>query len=213
MDIELLACGSEENDSRDLANSCGWNYLEAKNNPLTWKHNSLFNFANYFKHDAVMLIGSDDLVSREIIEYYQQNYNAESECVVGFNTLHFYSVSERKLIYFKGFTKDRSERVTMGAGRLFPKKVLEKINYRPWDGTKRAMNRGLDTICSRWLVKNGIEEREIKLDTIPGAMILDIKTAVNLTEFKRVLVNCNECDAQIAFDKFPEEMDLISKLK
>lgn len=194
-----------------LATECGWNYIEHKNTPLAQKHNTLFQYAINYDHDAIILIGSDDLISREIIEYYQANYNADSECVVGFNTLHFYSVEAQKLIYFKGFDKDRTERITMGAGRLFPKKVLEKIGYRPWG--KSGMNRGLDTLTSRLLLNNGIEEREIKLDTIPGAMILDVKTGVNLTEFKRVLVNCNECDAQLAYDKFPEEMKLISELK
>lgn len=211
MNIELLCCGSEGKLSEDLAKNCGWNYIEHKNEPLARKHTYLFENTIKYEHDAVMLIGSDDLVSREVIEYYKSNYSAQTDFMVGLNTLHFYSVKQKKLIYFKGFEGDNTGRVTMGAGRFFPRHVLEKLNRDVWGPSK--LNRGLDTLCTRWLAKNGVREVEIKMIDIPGAMILDIKTDINVTVFERVLVNCNECDIQIAYDKFPEEMKLISELK
>ncbi len=130
--FQLLACGSEDAD-RQLAFKCGWNYVNADNKPLAQKHNALFKEASRYSHDAIMLIGSDDLVSEEIIKYYQQTFSHETEFVVGFNTLHFYSIEKNELIYFKGYPNDHTHRITMGAGRLFPKWVLEKMDYNLWN--------------------------------------------------------------------------------
>lgn len=198
----MLVCGSEGEASRNVAESSGWNYIEAKNTPLTNKHNALFAHARTIPHDAVLLIGSDDLISPEIIEYYQKNYTAECPDMIGFNTLHFYSIEQKKLIYFKGFLKDRTGRITMGAGRLFPKRLLENIDYTPYP-SRRGMNRGLDTITSQLLIKRNYNEVEIDLRTIPGAMMLDIKSEISLTKFDRLLVNCEEQDVSIFENKFP----------
>lgn len=211
MDIELLACGSEGEISKQLVESCGWNYFEAKNTPLTRKHNLMFAECRKYKHDAILLIGSDDLLSREIIEYYQNNYTGEETSMYGFNTLHFYSVPHNKLIYFMGFLKDRSGRVTMGAGRLFPRKLLELINYLAWG--KQVMNRGLDTITTKTLMKQKFSEVEIDLRTIPGAMMLDIKSEVSLTKFDRLLSNCEEQPVEVFAQKFPKQYEQVMQLQ
>ncbi len=209
-DISLLACGSSEED-RLIASLNGWDYVSAPNAPLAQKHNRLFRAAREYIFDCIMLIGSDDLISEEIIEHYMNNYAWNYPSMVGFNMLHFYSVVEKKLIYFKGFPDDTTFRLTMGAGRLFSRSILEKMDFNLWNESK--LNRGLDSVVSTYLKYNRIGEEEIKMSDIPDGMILDIKTDTNITEFKRVLVNCNECDVQLAFDKFPDEMKLICDIK
>ncbi len=210
--IQLLCCGSDD-ESRKIARECGWDYEHHRNEPLNFKHNQLFRAARQY-NKPVMLIGSDDLISAEIIEYYLKRPD-NLKYVIGFNTLHFYSVSDKRLIYFKGYPEDHTGRVTMGAGRYFPVSVLQKINYEPFMGKnpRKAFNSGMDTLTSRLLIRYGIDEAEIMLPEIPGAMIVDIKTETNITTFDRVLLNCNECDVAEVFERFPNEMKLISELK
>jgi hypothetical protein len=168
----LICAGSEGEESKELAD--GWHYIEVSNNPLSEKHNALLTKAKELNVDGVVLIGSDDLLSKEILKFYHTLTPNENE-VVGFKDCYFYLTEKMELWYFKGHRFKQ----TIGAGRFFSKQILDKANWRLWN---LEANRGLDTICTNHLKKLGINERVINLKDIDGFMV-DIKHTRNITPF------------------------------
>jgi hypothetical protein len=182
--LELICVGSEGDISRKLAK--GWHYIEYKNLPVSEKHNQLLIKAKQLKIDGVILIGSDDLMSEEVIKYYSE---ITTENVLGFKDIYFYLCEQKELYYFK----PPIYRQTIGAGRFFPKKVLEKMNWQLWDN---HLNHGLDTNCSGKLKELGIKEEGILLSDIDG-FIVDVKHSDNITIFAGVKHSSTLVDLKI----------------
>jgi hypothetical protein len=205
--LKLLAAGSEGEQSKQLAESCGWDYIETPNAPLTYKHTALFQAARERNPDAVLLIGSDDLLSTNLINYYQKNYSAEADYLLGLKDLYFYSAKTKKAIHHLGFIGNKID-FTIGCGRIFSRKLLDKIDWKPWGDEKT--NRGLDIICSRRLAFQGIKERQITMQE--SGIAVDIKTNVGLTKMETFNFNFKPIYPIIFDFDFAEEMQKINLL-
>ena len=67
-EVALFAVGSEGDTSRALVESYGWNYLDHANQPLSEKFQAGLSYIGETTGvDAVMVLGSDDLVTRELL--------------------------------------------------------------------------------------------------------------------------------------------------
>src|ERR1017187_2582030 len=74
----------------------GWHKGYAPNYPVAQKFNKAFEIAKNYNPDAVILIGSDDLLSPALIKYYQNFYSAKADYVLGLKDLYFYEIATRK---------------------------------------------------------------------------------------------------------------------
>lgn len=206
-DVELLAVGSEGSTSLAACQAEGWNYIERPNTPLSQKFNAVFEKAADFKPDGVMLMGSDDLPEERLIDSYLRDLDHNDMAITGLRDLYFYSALTGKAIHYKGFIGNKSK-YTIGCGRLFPRKVLDRLRWRPWGDEK--INRGLDLCCSRRLLSMNIGEKQRQMADVGAAV--DIKTGQNITEMKTFLFNFAPVEPEMLFKMLPGPFEEIAKL-
>lgn len=173
--FKVVIAGSEGKISKDLAH--GFEYIEAPNSPLTFKNNAMMQKAMDLSPDAIVLLGSDDLICENVIKYYYDLINDKEDGVCGFNGLYFHDVNTGKSSYYNASAN-------FGAGRYFPKSVLEKINYKGWE---RAKDKGCDNENKRVLMLNGVKIKSISLEEINGYLV-DIKHDFSITSKNITLV-------------------------
>lgn len=187
--FKIVIAGSEGQTSEEL--SKGLVYIEVPNEPLTEKNNAMMLKAKEFKPDAVVLLGSDDLICENVIRWY---YSLDTNKVMGFSDIYFYS-TQHKITSYLHLDKH------FGAGRYYPKSVLEKCNYKAWRG---KLNKGCDNNSEKYLTSLGIEFERIALDKINGFLI-DIKHDYNISS-KNIIFVGNQINNDIMAKKLNKEV-------
>jgi len=167
--LTVYTAGSEGEKSKSLAESFGFNYVEVENLPVSNKNNVLLQSTRSGNFDGVIIVGSDDFLSDSIFEFYS-TIDCEKVAMYGFNNLHFYD-TKHQIVSSDGKYKDGI--ITIGAGRLFTKALLEEMDYYLWRG---SISRGLDTLCSNSIPKGS----EVFLN-YDGHLILDVKHEINIS--------------------------------
>lgn len=120
-------------------------YSQHQNNPLSFKWNAAIKMLEKIDFDAVIILGSDDYVDMPFMNFIDKHIPKYD--MIGFVDIYFRSI-EKQMFYWPGYkTKRIGEPV--GAGRVYTKKFLEKINYNLYPSSK---NRGLDRMA--WTVAN-----------------------------------------------------------
>jgi hypothetical protein len=193
--LELICVGSEGEKSKQLAE--GWHYIEHKNFPVSEKHNQALKNAKDLNVDGVVLIGSDDLMSKELFTFYQ---TLDKNCpnVIGFEDSHIYYTETKELFHYTGLVFKQ----TVGTGRFFSKYVLDRCGWELWDNN---LNRGLDTNCTNKLKKMSIFETVYKLSDINGFFV-DIKHTENITKFGGFGDRLNQIDFKIMAKKLGKKV-------
>ena len=187
--FKIVVAGSEGQISEEL--SKGLVYIEVPNEPLTEKNNAMMLKAKSFKPDAVVLLGSDDLICENVIRWY---YSLDTNKVMGFSDIYFYS-TQHKITSYLHLDKH------FGAGRYYPKTVLEKCNYKAWRG---KLNKGCDNNSEKYLSSLGVEFERIALDKINGFLI-DIKHDYNISS-KNIIFVGNQINNDIMAKKLNKEV-------
>jgi len=183
-DLRLIAVGSEGNVSKELCEQCGFEYFEFPNLPLNHKWQHGLEQARKSNPDAVVIAGSDDLLSENYFEIIYAK-SQEDDCLVGLNDLYFWDDKLDCLWYWEGYAKgtmaggiDRHNE-PIGLGRCFSRRVLEKCDWELWPKRER-LNSGLDISCARHLGQLDIKYRAYKMSELDVSG-MDIKAAQNLT--------------------------------
>lgn len=132
--LPLTIAASEDEDIDFITEHSAWNescgIIQTPNNPLSEKHNKMLQGAMREKDwDILIHLGSDDLVSLEYI-LKASELEIEPNTIYGVNELYFYNAAQMRM---KRFTYSGIRLI--GAGRIFPRKVLEatkgkKVKYR-----------------------------------------------------------------------------------
>ena len=195
--LELICVGSEGEKSKQLAK--GWHYVEYKNYPVSEKHNQALKKAKELNVDAVVLIGSDELMSKELFEFYQ-TLTPNEKVVHGFADSHIFDCKSGKLYYYRGYKTAQS----VGTGRFFSKFVLDKCNWQLWGNN---LNRGLDSNCTDRLKKIGIFEKIYKLSDIDGFFV-DVKHEENITSFKALSFWLKEINIEVMAKKINKTKEI-----
>ena len=184
--FEIIIAGSEGARSKRLAKGC--HYLEVDNSPLSKKHNEMLLKAKELDMDGVVLMGSDDLVSDSYWEWvYSQDMKGEQ--LLGLKDFYFYSTRTKELSYWGGYKQGKQ---VAGAGRLFTKAVLDKLNWKLWSDDKEH---GLDSDCSQRLLKFNITEKSTTMAEM-NAFLVDIKHTVSITS-QSLISNCKKANFDI----------------
>lgn len=123
--------------------------------------------------DAVVIVGSDDLVTPAWLAYAQHLAGSLGAGVLWWAALpglHYLDLKTGRLV--------RSRQSAPGAGRVVSRALLASVGWRPWpSGLARRLD---DAMLQRLAPLRGVRRF---VATKPGAVVLDIKTSVNLWSF------------------------------
>lgn len=150
--FKIVIAGSEGESSLALCH--GFDYIEVENFPISNKNNAMMLKAREFNPDAVVLIGSDNMICEETLKFYYDLIEQKESNVVGFYDVYFYSTEHEALVHFDSGNK------SYGAGRYYPRTVLDKLDFKGWTG---SYDRGLDGNNMRNMIAHGITSRVVKL--------------------------------------------------
>lgn len=216
IELEVLAVGSEGELSRNMCEKHGFHYIEHPNQPLSEKWQSGASYARKFDFDALIIMGSDDFVSKEVFYTYKDLVNKGVQ-FFGFQDLYLYEVKSKTLGYWKGYgsaSKGLAQpaRVgeTIGLGRFLASSLVEYMDFNLWGDAK--VNQSLDNLMQKRVVaKTGMlptrENNLFKLSSNDSTyllglasrsfleedvLVLDVKHTENVTDFKKYNVS-NEC--------------------
>lgn len=169
-DIEALAVISEDS-MIPLCEKYGIHWVMYKNNPLGEKKNAGLLKAKEFQFDYLLEIGSDDLVTNELLTHYK-NY-----------THLFFGVKDVCYIDSdSGACRRLQSKSTYGAGRMIHRTLLEMMGWKLWDN---KINKGLDNNSVFAFMRRGIDYKQVPSMERPG--VIDIKSDTNIWPFNHLL--------------------------
>ncbi len=184
IEVEVLACGSEGAKSAVIARTHGAHYMESENQPLGRKFNSVLLGAQGFCPDAVMVLGSDNLVNAEVFRAWAKLIEAGKE-YLGFLDGYMFDTVTHRLIQWHGYKRALRRGEPLGSGRCYSRALLDRAEWRLWDSRKRN---SLD-----WSVTQRMKHLKPKTCFGPmeswGIRHLGLKTPENICSFRNLLAN------------------------
>ena len=173
IDTALVAARSPE-DPAPTPDIDGFRYAEAPNEPLSGKWNAGMRLMQELEPDAVMITGSDDVISAPYIEAATREIAKGADYVM-FDTLCCYDMDTCRAYL--------SNPARMGAGRVLSRRLLDECNWQPWpDGLERRLDGGMDEKLS----PSPLTQRIIRADRLDGALCVDIKSSGNMWSFDKL---------------------------
>ena len=143
------------------------NWIMTPNSPLGAKWNAGLREALNHEWDYLLILGSDDLISGDLIDRY---LSYEGWDMIGVRDLYLYK--DGKVKYFA------SKRLkTIGAGRLIKRSAIKGVLWEPY------RDKGLDGSCSQKMKQWGMREKAIKMG---DSIVVDIKSDVNMNSFDKL---------------------------
>lgn len=166
----LIHCIVSDPDNKALCDELGISYIEYENEPVGAKLNEGLWSCKDMKWDALVTIGSDDLISPKLFDFYKQY----DEDILQLDKCFFINSKDGSSKIFKGY---------LGGGRLIKRHVIESLHYVLWDST---LNRGLDTSAMKRMEVYGYK---VEIKEVPFPYIFDIKSNVNIWGYSKFLGN------------------------
>lgn len=173
-DIQVVAIGSCEGD-RNVCESLGYHYYSHPNRPLGAKFQHGINEAKKYEFDALVLLGSDDILSESCLDLYQDEIKKGYD-FVGFLDCYFFDLERKNMRYWGGYKGERQGE-PIGAWRCFSRKGLDKMNWKLWN----AENNSPDYQMWKKVLNNNINYKLEYCDDL--YRIVDLKTYENVTKF------------------------------
>ena len=146
--IEIVVCSSPKSVKEDCIN------IQHKNYPLSQKHNALFAKCKELEPDGIVLIGSDDFISKEQINWYFKRFTKGTRNLIEISHVHFYNSRTKEVNYYD------VPKARLGGGRFFSKWVLDKCEWKGWGESE--LNFGLDNFSQNHLTKLGIGVKKME---------------------------------------------------
>jgi len=187
----------------------------ADNNPLGAKHNLGLSVCRHRKPDAVMVIGSDDIVEPELVRLSCEAIRAGAMWTQP-RDLYFYHPET-------GRAAKPSQTQLTGAGRVYSVRLLDMLDWRLWpdDATSKLDGKAEQTIRdemrARKVAWGDVDDGPLGVwgcKVIPRA-VLDIKTDVNMWDFDEAVAITSASEIELDLARFEYERlkyhDLISR--
>ena len=148
-------------------------HISYENKPVTNKFNRAFKYMQSLDVDSVMILGSDDIISTELMKNTLTEVDKGID-LIGVNTLYFYcgqGTNKGKMVklerpYMSPF---------LGVAKTVSKKVLDQCDWTLWNTEK---NWGMDAIASKTIAKYAETRAQVE------GMVVDVKTTINLNSFR-----------------------------
>lgn len=155
-----------------------YNSFKYPNQPLSKKWNYGIEVLEHMDFDAVILLGSDDYFDENYLNFVKENWSKYD--MIGFTDMYFEDIAGKKF-YWGGYKNNRVGEPA-GAGKVYSKKFLERINYNlfPVDS-----DRGLDG--QSWVVAN-FSNANMLITSLRenGLMVCDVKDGEGITPLHNI---------------------------
>lgn len=134
--VDVVICVGNESSEKAICISAGAKWVEHANSPLGAKWNAGFVAAKAYNPDAVVYVGSSDWLSNSWLTIMEPLVNRHQ--IVGVPGCYFIDIAESiRLTYWPGYQGQRSDE-TIGIGRMLSRKLLDAIDWKPFDDTKEG---------------------------------------------------------------------------
>ncbi len=180
LELRLLAVGSEGEQSRTLCIRQGFEYIEYPNRPLNYKWNAVVRAARSHDTDAVVIVGSDDIVSSNYFSAISSRMKPGGTEVIALDDLYFLDLQRCRLAYWRNYP-DGMESSAVGLGRFFPRAVLDALDWAPWS-VDTPRNSGLDGSCTRKLAAMDIGFDTYSMEQL-DVIAVDLKGCGNVNSW------------------------------
>lgn len=164
-----IAVGSETADA-DLADECGWSYVQSDNHPLSdkWNMGAAGAGALYPGADALVVIGSDNLLSARYWERLPVILSAGRRFAY-FDHVYYYHVRTGRCV--------RAIVPYVGAGRMLARSLLDALDWRPWEpGMSRYLDRSMGRRIRQLAPGDVGTWHGFNVRTDPEAIVVDLKS-------------------------------------
>jgi hypothetical protein len=194
--IDVIVSGSEGKESEKLAKKYGFHYIEIENQPLATKMNATTLKAKELGYTHVICVGSDDLLSKELIDEYLKLMRKGYD-YIGVTDFYFYEMESGKAAYWGGYRERHRLGHTAGAGRVISRTLLDEWDWKPWDDKdSKYLDNSMQTkLRSSLHPKTTFSLKE------KGLLAVDIKSQVNMTPFE-LWDNTSYIDPKLITDNF-----------
>ena len=202
--IEGVAVGSEMAASERQATRHGFEYLEESNEWLGRKWNAVWNHAIQKDVDAIVIMGSDNLMTTKAIDTYIA-WMEGGQDFLGYKGVHMLNPSQSKAIRLDGYIGSRSSE-TYGPGRAFSIATARKIGSSPFAD---RINQGLDGSFQQTLAKRAPKLDSLILPSLGFGKWFEVKSDINIWDIDDFISPHHK------YNKLPyaECLDLIDDLK
>ena len=171
--ITIVAYSENE---RAHIQAAGFYGVRVPNRPLGKKLNAAMSRAVPTNPDFVLCLGSDDLVSENILDAYLK----DPRDLTGVQDGYFLHMPTGRMLYWGGYVGKRAGE-TAGMGRMLSRRLLEKLKWKPWaDHLNRNVDSSFWKKAARFSPR--IKTLNCRRDKI---MLLDLKGPGNLTPFEQ----------------------------
>jgi hypothetical protein len=161
-----VICIGDGLEEKQLCESLGAVWVPHQNKPLGAKWNAGFKRAKDFNPDACLYVGSSDWLCNYWITLMKPHLDSYE--MVGTPGCYFLDIgNELRLVKWDGYTGARADE-TIGIGRLLSKKLLDKLGWEPFDGTK---DNSLDRNMKDRARALGFEDHMVKDDRLKACSI------------------------------------------
>jgi hypothetical protein len=141
---KILLVVSSEEDKKFAMKNKGVDWIYTENKPLGKKWQVGLAECKKYNPNAVLINGSDDLLSLNWVETCYHYIHQDKYDIVGKS--NWYILDIIKKIPYK--LKYVDSNILLGAGRMISRSILDEIN---WELFPIDQNRGLDTYCNKVL--------------------------------------------------------------
>jgi hypothetical protein len=179
IDIVVIVAGSEGAKSRQMVEDKGFIYIEIENQPLAQKMNATMLKAQELNVDFCLCVGSDDLITNELLEVYY-SYMIKNIDYVAVLDWYFYDTQTKAFTYWGGYTDTPRIGHTCGAGRLISSNLLNKWGWAVWENKHSTI---LDDSMQNKLKTTPHTSEVFRLKD-KNVFAFDVKSAVNMTPFE-----------------------------
>lgn len=183
--VDVVMIYSTDQDGEFLKGQDVFASGQFENDPLSFKWNAGVMSIEQLDFDAVILLGSDDYIDTNFLQYVKDNI--EGHDMICFTDIYF--EDDGLEYYWSGYEGTRKGEPT-GAGKVYTKEFLKRIN---WNLFHEARNRGLDGVSWRRckeanakIHKTTLKENNLLLvDVKDGKGMTKISSLNNLVKSKK----------------------------
>ncbi|MFA5638688.1 MAG: hypothetical protein WC961_07410 [Anaerovoracaceae bacterium] len=178
--IEMLVVGSEGEVSEEITKKYGHHYLEFTNRPVSNKWNAGMGEIRKHNPTHVMILGSDDFVSDNLIEGYLEVLATERFDIIGITDSYYFGLNDKRSKFgVCGYWGGYPKKSIIGYARVFNKEILDGLGWKPWIDRK---NSGLDFSVNQRLKQCQLRPRSHRMSIKEnGWLHVDIKTRGNIS--------------------------------
>jgi hypothetical protein len=201
-----IYAGGDEPEHRALCAAHGGTWVEHQNTPLGLKWNALVRKAWLDGADATVILGSDDLLDSNLADAYRRMFDAGRPAFYAGNRgCAMVEPATRRALYIGGHATPGRLGEVVGAGRVFARSVLDRLQGRPWPQTA---NRGLDFRQTMNFVRAGVHAPDVVFGPEDG-LLVDIKTDANIWSYNHIARHRNvvrEREYDRVLERIPERV-------